>query len=364
MKIVLVSILLLLFLPLDGIAQDYLGTGFYFGKVVKHKEELSFDIPPRSLQFQLAHKQKVAGNEYWHHFYGQPNINHLYQFVNFGDDEVLGQGHALMKGLDFPILQSRKFSWEVSVYSGIGYISQPFDRVDNPLNNAIGSHLNNATRIGSSVNYPLHDHLDLNLNVHLLHFSNGLSQSPNSGINTWGIGLECFYRLNKKKEVDELPSKPIVSNPWVLDINWQFSRSELPVPGGPKYPNHVLAIGGGWQYHPLLTIFMGINYEYRSGQYESFIRDFLSKEEARDRATRTALYIAHEFTFKHLVVRPQIGYYLPYPMEGSEDYYIKMGTLYFFPKIYNIQPYVGVVLKSHSAVAEYVALSTGLRYRL
>lgn len=359
-----VIILYVFFLPYSGISQDYLGSGLYYGKVIKHKENLRFDIPSHSILYQVAHKRKVSGKQYWHQFYNRPIINHVYQFVNFGDDDVLGEGYALMKGLDFALSKKKGFTWYFSVYSGIGYVTEHFDRIENPTNNAIGSHLNNATRLGSSLAYSLSSNLDAYLNAHLLHFSNGLSQSPNSGINTWGVGLEVFYKIRDVDRVEKTIEKPEVKRPWIIDFNWQYSRSEKRVPGGPKYPNHVLAIGGGWQYHPLLSAFLGVEYEYSSGQYERFLRDFLSHEEAQKKAIRTSIYLAHEFTFSKIVFRPELAFYLHFPSTPSRAFYTKFGAHYFFREIFNFQPYAGVVLKTHYAVAEFVALRLGVRYRL
>lgn len=346
-------------------AQHSLGVVAYHGKVIKHKEDLHFDIPDRSLGIVLSHALQTSGDQAWHHFWGKPEIKHMLHYVHYGDSQVLGSGWAAMRGLDFYLWRKNRWQWQMHFLTGLGYVTKTYDRRENPTNNAIGSHWNNATRIGMDLGLEVAEGWRLGLEAHLLHFSNGRSTTPNSGINTYGIGLGMQYSLDSEQQ-DQAPHMAYVeptqdSSRWGLDLQVHLSRTEQIVPGGPKYGNYAVGLALRYRYHPLLTALLGVEYEYKDEIYQFYIRDYATEEESKNHATRTMVTLANDFAFRRLVFRPQVGIYLPYPMHSSDLLYFKLGMHYVLPELVGVQASVGIVLKSHYSVADYVALAIGLR---
>jgi hypothetical protein len=83
--------------------------------------------------------------------------------------------------------------FDYSFAAGVGYVSQPFDAVSNPLNNAIGSHFNGMMRLQLG-----YCGKKMSAHVGMLHFSNAYWRSPNLGINlpyvsiARGLGMSVY----------------------------------------------------------------------------------------------------------------------------------------------------------------------------
>lgn len=355
-------ILLNLFVLSLACGQSSVGLSGGVGGVIKHKSGLTFDIPDRATEWTLSHRYQVSGRKAWHHYWHMPSISHLYQYVNYGDNDVLGSVHALMRGIDIAIL--RRHRWQVSahLYSGVGIITQTYDYIDNPTNNAVGSTINNATRLGLTISRQVSDRWAIRYDAHLLHTSNGLYAAPNSGINSWGtsLGLSYSYKADPAKRLVR-PARDTTYRRLEADLQLHYGRTEHAVPNGPKYPHYVLSGGLAYRYHSLLTVLVGADYEYAGRTYAFHFRDFQTKKVARRRAQRMAIWAAHEFTFDRIVFRQQLGYYLDVFSPVEQSIYFKLGVFYRLPLLDHDILRLGVVLKSHGAVADHASLVLGLR---
>jgi hypothetical protein len=74
-----------------------------------------------------------------------------------------------------------------------------------------------------------------------------------------------------------------------------------------------------------------------------------------------ATWVAHEFTFDRIVFRQQLGYYLDVFSPVEPSMYIKLGVFYKIPLLDQDVLRLGVVLKSHAAVADHASLVVGIR---
>ena len=362
----LCKILIISFLcstTIDLIAQQ--GFAFVGGQsqVIKHKDGLLFDTPPPSTYFSLRYLQRASGSKCWHNFWGKPVVSSEYSYIHFGNEDVLGTGHAFMRGLHISIIDQSNWSVYGRVATGVGIASTIYDRRTNPTNNAISSTINNASSLGLTSRINIMNHWSVQSEAILIHMSNGLSSSPNSGINTYHLGLGLQYDFADNQGVAYQSTTPLdTTRRWVVDLHWHFSRSEFAVTaGGPKYPNHAVGVGLGYRYHPLLVAILGVDYEYNGNRYAFRARNFVPEDIAKAESRSITLFLANEFWFDKWLLRLQTGYYVPVFHQRNDVIYIKAGMHYALPRALGIQPIVGVVLKSHFAVAEYVALSVGLR---
>ncbi|HAI56939.1 MAG TPA: hypothetical protein DCM04_03300, partial [Saprospirales bacterium] len=131
-----------------------------------------------------------------------------------------------------------------------------------------------------------------------------------------------------------------------------------------KYPIKNYTLGIFYQSHSFIKWHAGLDYDYALVFYEFAIRDFQSEEDANGKATSTAAYAAIEGVFGNLSVRCQVGYYLEIFYDRQESLpYSKFNFIYNIPyEIYEVRPFVGLLLKTHVAVADYVALQVGIEW--
>lgn len=336
------------------------------GKVVKHREGLLYDVPPISMIFQGGKVTQTDGSKSWHDYWGYPRLERSIHFNIFGDAEVLGYAFGAAPGVGFYMYRGKKSAILIHMGAGFAYLTREFNALTNPTNNAIGSNFNNTTQVKLSFETAFIRNLSLDIGLGITHYSNGLSSSPNSGINVIGLhlGLKPTIANRRNSEAKNLLELEEVSKRWGLNGFVSYGVAEYSVPGGPKYPIKNYSLGIYYKANPFLKWHFGLDYDYALGAYEFAIRDFQTEEIAEGEATSTAVYAAAEGLFGNVSFRYQMGYYLDLLYPKSEKVpYSKFNIIYNVPyAFYEVQPYVGILLKTHVAVAEYVALQVGVEW--
>jgi len=336
------------------------------GKVVKHRDGLLYDVPPVSMIFQGGKQIQTDGSKAWHQYWGYPRLERSIHFNVFGDADVLGYAVGAAPGVGFYIFRGNRSAVLLHMGAGFAYLTKEYNALTNPNNNAIGSNFNNTTQVKLSFETPIVNALSLDIGVGITHYSNGLSSSPNSGINIIGlhIGLKPTIPIRRISESDELPQPKVISRRWGVNGFVSYGVAEKGVPGGPKYPIKNYSIGVYYKANPFLKWHAGLDYDYALSDYEFAIRDFQTEETADGLATSTAAYAAVEGIFGSVSFRYQMGYYLDLLYDRSESVpYSKFNIIYNIPyDLYEVRPYVGILLKTHVAVADYVALQVGVEW--
>lgn len=363
-----ISLLLFLFIISSLVGQQksaYYGE-VMIGKVVKHREGLLYEIPPISMIFQGGKVIQTDGSKSWHKYWGFPRLERNMHVNVFGDAEVLGYAFGAAPGIGFYMHRGTKSSVILHMAAGFAYLTREYNALTNPTNNAIGSNFNNTTQVKLSYEKDFMKQLSLDVGLGITHYSNGLSSSPNSGINVIGLHLGCKHSLSNKIDSDgeflEIPNE--LSKRWGLNAFISYGVAEYSVPGGPKYPIKNYSLGVYYRANPFFKWHLGLDYDYTLGAYEFAIRDFQTEEVANGEATSTALFAAAEGIFGDVSFRYQMGYYLDLLYDKSDKVpYSKFNIIYNVPyDYYDVKPYVGILLKTHVAVAEYVALQIGLEW--
>ena len=350
-------------------AQHGISAVYAPSKVLKHRDNLLFNVPVLSNEFRLTYTYQTNGDNPWERFWKKPRIAINAIYVNFGDNEVLGSAFALVPELHFSLARYKELLLNMQFGTGVSYLTKPYDAIDNPNNNAIGSNLNNTSSLKFGVEYPWNDRLTTSLSIGILHFSNGLSSSPNSGINIYGASFNINYKFTVRKLKDEesITTRGTQESPiyrkWIVDAQYHYGFTEHATTGGPKYGVHAISLGAGYRYKEYMTVLAGAEYEYNDGAYTFFKRNFETEEDSRRMARRSILYIENEFRYGAVFNRLRLGFYVGWPYAKSKSNYIKVVTGIYLPNIKGYgKPYIGVVLKTHTAIADYLAIMGGISF--
>ncbi len=363
--------LCLLFLILCGNISAQMGVSAVYSpsKIIKHSDNLLFDVPSLSHEYRLGLTFQTSGKNRWEKYWNRPRIAINTIYVDFGDNEVLGKAYALIPELHFTLSRWKKLNFNMQFGTGIAYLSKPFNAISNPINNAISSNLNNSTSLKFGLEYQIMHSMFLNMSTGIVHFSNGNSSSPNTGINIFGASMGFIYQFDRipKEEKNfsfssKLNTEPLKYKKWILDIQYQYGLTEHTVPGGPKFGVQILSLGAGYRYSEFMTLLVGGEYEYNDGVYRFYKFNFETEEVSKQRAKKTILYIENEFRYGSVFSRLRFGFYLGWPAENSKFFFTKLVTGVYLPKIYrSATPYVAVALKTHIATADYLAMVFGVR---
>ncbi len=335
-------------------------------KFLKHSKKSTFDAPEYSYMCQFTLSKQTDGSRHWQRYWGHPLVSINFSYLNFGNNDVLGQSFALFPSIRFGIVNKNEFNFGIQLGSGVAYLDRIYDKIANPLNNAVGSHWNNTTQIGLIAHTRVAANWFIINGIHFSHFSNARTATPNAGYNTAGITLGLGRTFQSKKIAEFKTTDTVLVKKCIGgDILLGYGISEYSFTGGSKYGSYFINAGASYSLSPFIKLIAGGEYEYNQSVFQFYYQDFIPANEAKRKATKTAVYAAGDFRFGLFSTRLQTGFYLPFP-EGTEKaspFYFKLNfNIHPFSDDLTFRPYFGVLLKSHTAVAQYLGIVTGVSF--
>ena len=346
---------------------DHWQLHFYMGKVLKHTPKILFPTDGMAWGMDIHWYIKTDGKKEWHHKQRFPDLGLSISYLNLGNNDILGSSIGLMGIVRVPINRNRLWESHAVVGTGLAWISKVFDPLDNPLNTAMGSELNNITTVQWSNTFKLNKRFRIKGNIHLHHLSNGFVRLPNLGINIVGFGLGMNYRWN---EVHSSPKTVSSGSIWKrtfgINLNSAMAIKEHAALNGRRTLIHAVSASAYYHILPYNRVYIGLDFEHDQG-ISLIAQDQmgLSLEESRKGAKRYMLFLADEIILGRLGVWLQGGIYLPSESILRESIPFNRVGLKYYPRLdintkNNCFPFLGVFLKSHAGSAEYVSWSLGI----
>ena len=170
-----------------------------YGFIICHHHEmkaLSDHLP----LFELSLDQATFGRKSWQSKSNYPTVGVSFLYTTLGGQPELGQAFAVIPHMTLHCLKSKRHQLSFKLGIGVGYVTKKYDRVTNPKNTFVGSHVNAAIDLSFDYNYMVTNRLGLKAFIGLTHFSNGASRSPNNGINIAHAGIGANYFLSQPKQ--------------------------------------------------------------------------------------------------------------------------------------------------------------------
>ncbi len=110
---------------------------------------------------------------------------------------TLGWGASLGLNIEQTLYKAFKNNVYWGFIMGVGFISNPYDVVNNPRNRAIGTHANAFGQLYLGGSQKIYEGIYLDLNLRFSHFSNGAWKSPNLGINMPSVSLGISQKIQE-----------------------------------------------------------------------------------------------------------------------------------------------------------------------
>lgn len=151
-------------------------------------------------------------------------------YFDFGNRREIGNPVALYL---FQGARIAKFTPRLSLnYEwgfGVSFGWKPYHYYDNPNNTVIGSKANAYLNAGIHFNYMLSPQFDLTIGGSMIHFSNGNTKYPNTGLNTIDFKVGVVYNFNRESDAFAKTAKPVL------------------IPAFPKHVSYDLTLFGSWR---------------------------------------------------------------------------------------------------------------------
>ncbi len=325
---------------------------YHYGFILAHTPSLQQFSQAHFPLYEITFTKLTQGNKDWQRAYHNPDLGLSFFTCDFGKNPILGRGYALFPNITFHYLRKKWVQANFRFGAGVGYIENPFDRLSNYKNNAIGSHFNSAISILLETKYKLSSNANLGIGLAMNHFSNGATKTPNLGINLATANLAFAYTFAEKP----LPRHDS-SEAFKKHFEYFFvvcsGRKEIAPAGGNKYSvftasfniARIHSIRGKWG--------LGVDVFHDASLLEQFRRDNVNENNRS--ITQVGLNVSWEVIFGKVSFPLQAGVYLHSAYKGNGFIYNRYGIRYHIKK----HLFANVSLKTHYAKADYFEWGIG-----
>jgi hypothetical protein len=325
-----------------------------YGFVLNHSETMEFITRQHISAYEVYFEKNTLGKKGWENEYNLPKWGVAFYATHL--NEYLGNGYGLHPYISIPIIKSRVYRLDFRMGAGLGYISNPFDPVDNFKNVAIGSHLNSFISLLLDSYFRLNDRLDLHTNIAFTHFSNASFTKPNLGINLPTVGVGLAYNVGEKQPIESI-QKPVFKrkeNPIKLSLRTGFGVSESSAKIDKKYISGIFSLAAEKQFSPKSKLGLEANL-FQSGALVDELEALGEKVDSDLDAMQVGIGASHTLTFDRLGLYIQLGLYLKSKYKEEGNSYRRVGLIYSFDNKLSTH----VILKTHAFKAEYVEFGIG-----
>ena len=339
------------------------------GKIIKHSPKFNFDITAPAFSTSLSLHWQTRGSKDWHQLQNFPRFYIAAQYHHLGDKAIVGEAISTHLGIEVNLLRKKKSALHFSFGTGLAYLTQAYDRIDNTENNVIGSHWNNNIDLKFDYEQRISEKIQLHFGIGLSHYSNGTRKLPNLGYNIPNvfIAVSPYQGTYDKDYFTKKPRSKFHLRKWGLAAQFQYAQIQIRAPGGPKYPIYVANIDSYYHLKANHKLSIGYQYDFNSGiaTFGLNTGDFVDHSEARRGASRHSINIGNEFVFGPWAVQLKTGLYLNRQQSFllPKAYYFLLSPKYYLINIPNtFKLFTGINLKSHLFTAEYISWGVGVEF--
>lgn len=209
-------------------------------------------------------------------------------YFDFGNHREMGTPVALyaFQGARITGITPRlSLNYEWGFGASFGW--KPYDYLSNPNNTVMGSKVNAYLSAGIHLSWILSPQFDLNIGATAVHFSNGNTRYPNTGLNTIDFKIGVAYNFNRDidKTLQPLQQIPVPAFPrhvsYDLMLFGSWRRKAVDVPGGqvPAPGKYGVA---GFCFAPMYNF----GYKFRAGVSLDGVYDASANIYTKDYATQ------------------------------------------------------------------------------
>jgi len=303
--------------------------------------------------FELTLVKQTDGSKLWQEIYEYPQTG--FSFIHLDlSNQYVGEANAVVAFIQFPCVTNPNLLCSFRLAEGLGYVSTPFDRVENHKNLTASTHINAAIQVMADTRFKISKTLFFNLSYGITHFSNGSFKVPNLGINNISLNGGLTYQFSKPDTFYK-PKIPDLDRHWLFDLAYGFGVKE-----------NIQFISEQYFAHSFYFSFLKpVSHKSMLGIggdvfYDLSLIQFLDPAITTDISTkiiRGGAHVSYELVINKLTVLLHMGVYVVDRLNLDGSFYHRIGLKYQVGK----HLFANLTLKSHFARADYVELGAGWR---
>jgi hypothetical protein len=177
---------------------------------------------------------QMTGSKMWHAIWNYPTFGLGFYAVDYNDEDQLGKPFALYGFTEWPFVRTKNLVFSLQVGFGLSFNWEPFDPLNNPYNEAIGTFKTIFIDVGVMLDYIISNHINIAAGPTITHFSNGGSKQPNLGLNQLGMMGMVKYKFQSEEPLYAKYDIPDYekNNEWLISISWGLSNVHIDSPEG------------------------------------------------------------------------------------------------------------------------------------
>ena len=281
-------------------------------------------FPDRDLQKQLIlgfGRKHDHNPQEWAYWLKAPKTGLTLGYTDLGNSEALGSILSVMPFLEFDVFNRRKKDMKVLIGLGGSYFNKKYDPEDNPFNQAVTTRVTWSFRASYFYEFLKTQKVDYRLGLVYYHHSNGHTQLPNQGYNSFLVSLSADiknpYNLGIPEATSEektIPEKTVYD---YLSVRLGSGRNTLALAFNDKKPVYSFAGEYGKVWNKTYKIGIGFYYRYYQHYYdyikgnESLVQEGEEFENYKSdpfwNASAVGLYLNSEFLLNHFGIEINLG---------------------------------------------------------
>ena len=340
-------------------SSSFIDVNMYSGNIERHNDNITHLIQGHPNGFIIGWNKRVSGEKIWHSQYNYPEFGASFVAQNF-NNSMLGSSYGVYGHYNFYFLKRRLM---LRFAQGISYATNPYDKLKNPKNIAFGSDLLSGTYLMLNYVRPqIFGPIGVQAGAILLHLSNANIKAPNTSINsvTFNVGLTAALDSNKEtKEIETFNED--INKKIRFGLIFRTGVNQSDVVGTPQFPFYIFSAFAEKRINPKSLVMIGGEYfnskflkEYIYYQSVAYPKNNIAHDLDYK---RIGVYFGHELLFGRFSVQTQLGYYVYSPFDFEGRVYNRIGVKYYLSSKW----FVSATLKSHTAKAEALEFSLGIR---
>lgn len=329
-----------------------------YGFIYPHSGFIEYILDGNIHGAEISLSTASTGRHIWEELYRHPRYGLAYNYMNYSNEAILGDAHALFGYCEIPFFQSRnRFLASYQIGFGAAYNTKVYDIYKNPLNHSISTRVNAFISFDVYALYQISPKNHMKLGFELSHYSNGKMRSPNLGINTVTVTAAWQYSIIPERNISNknINNKGIQRH--IVDVLWNFGAKRDDMLDEKLYS--VSSIFGEYYYM--------FSHKYGAGGGIDFFYDeslkptheFEEKVEGSNSDNyQCGAHLGLTIRFGNFGIILGAGNYIRAPFHKYTSVYSRFGMRYAVKG----KLILNCTVKAHYAIADYVEWGIGYRF--